>query len=120
MKKFLGIYLGSREGLERSGWLSLSDQERKLRSEQAIAAWMKWAAENGHTIVDHGTPLGKTLRASAEGISPIHNAITGYVIVKAESLEAAAELFKDHPHFTLFPGDSVEVIECLPLPGAGG
>lgn len=119
MKKFLAIYLGSREGLERSGWLTLSDQERKVRSDQAIAVWMKWAAEHGHTIVDHGSPLGKTLRVSPEGIADIHNALTGYVIVKAESLDAAAKLFEGHPHFTMFPGDSVEIIECLPLPGAG-
>jgi hypothetical protein len=22
-----------------------------------------------------------------------------------------------HPHFTIFPGDSVEIMECLPMPG---
>jgi hypothetical protein len=38
------------------------------------------------------------------------------VIVQAESHEAAAKLFENHPHFTTFPGDSVEIMECLPLP----
>ena len=32
--------------------------------------------------------------------------------------EAAVKLFEGHPHFTIFPGDSVEVMECLPIPGA--
>jgi hypothetical protein len=45
------------------------------------------------------------------------NALTGYVIVQAESHAAAAQLFENHPHFTIFPGDSVEIMECLPLPG---
>jgi ribosomal protein S17 len=43
--------------------------------------------------------------------------MTAYTIVEAESLEAAAALFADHPHFTIFPGDSVEIMECLPMPG---
>jgi len=25
-------------------------------------------------------------------------------------------LFIDHPHFSIFPGQSVEIMECLPLP----
>ena len=36
---------------------------------------------------------------------------------KAESHEAAARMFEDHPHVTIFPGDSVEIMECLPMPG---
>lgn len=30
--------------------------------------------------------------------------------------EAAAKLFENRPHFTIFPGDRVEVMECLPMP----
>ena len=40
----------------------------------------------------------------------------GYTIVQAESQEAAAKLFLNHPHFMIFPGDGVEIMECLPLP----
>ena len=40
----------------------------------------------------------------------------GYVVVQAESHEAAAKMFEGHPHFTIFPGDSVEIMECLPIP----
>ena len=42
--------------------------------------------------------------------------MTGYIVVQAESHEAAAKLFEGHPHFSIFPGDSVEVMECLPIP----
>jgi hypothetical protein len=44
--------------------------------------------------------------------------MAAYVIVRAESQEAAAKLFLNHPHFTVFPGEAVEVMECLPTPGA--
>lgn len=73
-------------------------------------------AAHSAAIVDQGSPLGKTKRASPRGIEDIKNSMTGYVIVQAESHEAAAKLFENHPHFTIFPGDSVEIMECLPLP----
>ena len=71
--------------------------------------------EHANAIVDQGTPIGKTKRVDRKGVSTIKNAISGYVIVEAESHEAAAKVFQNHPHFTIFPGDAVEVIECLDL-----
>jgi hypothetical protein len=44
------------------------------------------------------------------------NKITGHVIIQAESHEAAAAMFQGHPHFSIFPDDSVEIVECLDLP----
>ena len=43
--------------------------------------------------------------------------MTGYVTLHAESHDAAAKLFENHPHFTIFPGEAVEIMECLPIPG---
>ena len=34
--------------------------------------------------------------------------------VKAKSQKDAAKLFRNHAHFMIFPGDRVEVMECLP------
>jgi hypothetical protein len=47
------------------------------------------------------------------------NPLSGFVIVRAESQEAAARMFVNHPHFTIFPGESVEIMECLPATTAG-
>jgi hypothetical protein len=77
---------------------------------------MRWGNEHEASIVDQGTPLGKTKRADARGVADTKNMMTGYVIIEAESHEAAARLFADHPHFSIFPGQSVEIMECLPLP----
>ena len=68
-------------------------------------------------IVVDGSPLGKTKRVSASGIADIRNDLAGYVVVQAQSHEAAAKLFENHPHFTISPGDAIEVMECLPIPG---
>ena len=35
-----------------------------------------------------------------------------------ESHEAAAKMFEGHPHFTIFPGEAVEIMEVLPIPDA--
>jgi hypothetical protein len=118
MKNFLAVYVGSEAASEKSDWSRLSDEMRAQREAAGMKAWMEWGAKHAASIVDRGTPLGKTKSASPRGISDIKNALAAYVIVRAESHEAAAKLFDNHPHFTIFPGDSVEIMECLPLPGA--
>lgn len=117
MKRFLAIYIGTQDALERSRWNELDESERKARESAGMKAWMDWGRANAAAIVDQGTPLGRTKRASVEGLSDIKNTMAAYVIVQAESHEAAARLFVGHPHFAIFPGDSVEIMECLPLPG---
>lgn len=112
MKKFLAVYIGS-----TAGWSALDEEERQQRQQAGIKAWGDWVAANRSAFVDLGTPLGKTKRVSGQGIADVRNAMTAYVIVQAESHEMAARLFNQHPHFMIFPGDSVEVMECLPLPG---
>jgi len=116
MKKFLALYLGTESALEQSGWKAMDEKKQKERQQAGIEAWMKWGTINQAAIVDNGAPLGKTKRTSPQGIENVKNNITGFVVVEAESHEAAAKLFVGHPHFMIFPGDSVEVMECLPLP----
>ena len=114
MKKFLAIYMGSASGIAE--WRKLDEAKRKQREAAGMEAWNKWGAVNQKAIVDQGAPLGKTKLISKEGISDTKNEIAAYTIVQAESHEAAAKLFENHPHFTIFPGESVEVMECLPMP----
>jgi hypothetical protein len=78
---------------------------------------MEWGTKHTAAIVMQGGPLGKTKNASPRGIDNVTNAMTGWTVVQAESHEAAAKMFENHPHFAIFPGDSVEIMECLPIPG---
>lgn len=117
MKEFLAIYIGTATALEKSEWSKMDPAKRKEAEARGIKAWGDWMAKNSASIVVQGGPLGKTKRTSAEGISDFKNAMTGYIVVRAESHEAAAKLFENHPHFAIFPGDSVEIMECLPIPG---
>ena len=115
MKNFLAVYMGTQEA--RAKWDQLSEAERKKRQAAGMEAWMNWGQKNSGSIVEGGGPLGKTKRASPQGIADIKNGMAAYVVVRAESHADAAKLFENHPHFTIFPGDAVEIMECLPLPG---
>jgi hypothetical protein len=102
--------------MKKSGWDSMDESERRQRQQAGMEAWKQWMETNQDRIVDTGGPLGKTKQISGQGIAGIRNKIAGYVIVQAESHEAAAQLFENHPHFNIFPGDAVEIMECLPVP----
>ena len=115
MKRFLAIYIGTGGGFEK--WQKLDEETRNKLQATGIKAWTDWMAANSVAVVDQGGPLGKTKRTSPDGVADTRNSMTGYVIIQAESHEAAAKLFEKHPHFTIFPGDSVEIMECLPIPG---
>jgi hypothetical protein len=113
-KRFLAIYMGTESSLSK--WESQDEATRSKKEEAGMKAWMKWANENQNSIVDNGTPIGPTKLVNPSGVSDTKNRIAAYTVVEAESHDAAAKLFLNHPHFTIFPGDSVEVMECLPMP----
>lgn len=115
MKQFLAVYIGTAASMGK--WASLSEADRKKREAEGIAAWRAWGEKNKNSVVTMGGPLGKTKSASPSGIADTKNEMTGYTVIQAESHEAAAKLFEKHPHFTIFPGDRIEIMEVLPIPG---
>ena len=118
MPRFVALYMGWDRPEDQVAWNALSAAEQGQRRQDGMIAWGQWLERYQATIVDMGSPLGKTLMASTAGITTTHNAITAYVIVEAASHEAAARMFENHPHFSVLPGRSVEILECLPMPGA--
>lgn len=115
MKTFLAVYVGTPASMSK--WEHLSDAEKSERQKQGIAAWHAWVDKHKDVVTEMGGPLGKTKSVGPSGIADIRNAMSGFTIVKAESHEAAAKLFEGHPHFSIFPGDAVEVMEIMPVPG---
>ncbi len=117
MTRFIAIYTGTAAGRAGSGWDDMSEHDRRARESAGMQAWGEWMAANAASLVDAGGPLGATKRVSKQGIADVQNELVGYVIVEAESHDDAARLFEGHPHFSIFPGEAVEIMECLPLPG---
>jgi hypothetical protein len=114
---YLAVFLGSKTSPKRTAWDALPEAQRRQREQEGIAAWKGWAKKHEAAIVAMGGPLGKTKKVSAAGVEDIANAMGAFTVVRAASHEAAAKLFADHPHFTIFPGESIEVMPVLPIPG---
>ena len=113
MKRFLAIYRGE----PTQGWEDVPLEEQNKRIQRGMESWGRWMKEHGSDVLDTGGPLGKTLAVDKHGISSVKNKDCGYVIIQAMTHEEAAKKFLDHPHFAIFPGENVEIMECLPIPG---
>ncbi|MFZ0025219.1 MAG: hypothetical protein WCB47_01650 [Pseudolabrys sp.] len=114
---FLAMFLGSKTTPLMTAWNALPEAERLAKQKEGIAAWKAWAEKHQAAIVGMGGPLGKT-KNSQRGIEDTSNEMGAYMVVRADSHEAAAKLFEGHPHFTIFPGERVEIMPVLPIPGA--
>ena len=114
---YLAIFLGSKNSERWKAWNALSPAERGAKEQDGMAAWKAWAEKHQSAIVTMGGPLGSTKKVSAGGIADVGNELGAFTVVRAQSHEAAARMFDRHPHFTIFPGDSVEVMPVLSIPG---
>jgi hypothetical protein len=115
MHRYMAFYIGSASAAEKA--TNPDGGMTPERQAEGMAAWGAWMTRHADAIVDPGSPLGKTKRVSKSGVADSENALAAWVLIQADSHEAAAEIFRDHPHFTIFPGAGVEVVECLPMPG---
>jgi hypothetical protein len=114
---YLAVFLGSKTGPRMTAWNALPEGERRAKEQEGIAAWNAWSEKHHAAIVGMGGPLGKTKKVTQNGIEDTSNEMTAYTVVRADSHEAAGKLFENHPHFMIFPGESVEIMPVLPIPG---
>ena len=82
---------------------------RLARARAAVKKHPKYSEHEYFIAVERKKSLNAALKIHEMG---------AYMVVRADSHEAAAKLFERHPHFTIFPGESVEIMPVLPIPGA--
>ena len=114
---YLAVCVGGKTGARMAAWNALSETERKAKEKAGIAAWKAWAEKHQAALAQMGGPLGKTKRVGPGGSADISNEIGAFTVVRAESHEAAARMFENHPHFAIFAGEAVEIMPVLPIPG---
>lgn len=114
---YLAVFLGSKTTPRMTAWMALPEAERRTKEQEGMKAWGAWVEKHQAAVAAMGGPLGKTKKVTARGIEDVSNEMGAFVIVHAESHAAAASLFENHPHFTIFPGESVEIMPVLPIPG---
>jgi YCII-related domain len=81
--------------------------------EGAEQAWGAWFGQLGPAIADRGNRVGNVKRLDAAGSVPGAEALSGYVVVSADSMESAVTLAKGCPG--LATGVSVEVAEIIDM-----
>ncbi|MGV7211792.1 hypothetical protein [Bradyrhizobium sp. UFLA05-112] len=114
---YLAVFLGSKESAKMAAWTALPEAERKAKEKEGMAAWHAWVQQHQDAIQAMGGPLGKTKKVDTKGVADIANEMGAFTVVKAASHEAAAKMFENHPHFAIFPGERVEIMPVLPIPG---
>jgi hypothetical protein len=115
---YLAVFLGSKTSPRRAAWDALPEAERRAKEQEGMAGWKAWVEKHQAAIVAMGGPLGKTKKVAQRGVDDVSNEMGAFTVVRAESHEAAAKLFEKHPHFSIFPGDSIEIMPVLSIPGA--
>jgi hypothetical protein len=111
MKKFMAIYLAPAAAIEQA--MKATPEQMKAGMDE----WTKWSKTNEKAIVDLGTPLGRTKRVTSSGASESKNDMTGYSIVQGDTVDSVTKMFKDHPHFKIGAGASIDVMELVAIPG---
>ncbi len=77
-----------------------------------MAKFEAWVGDLGDAVVNPGHPLGQSKTVSSSGVSADggSNSLVGFSIVKVNSMDAALEMAKGHPHLEI---GTVEVVEMM-------
>jgi hypothetical protein len=113
---YLAVFLGSKTSPRRQAWDALSETERHAKEQEGMEGWKGWVEKHQGAIVAMGGPLGKTKKVSQNGVADSSNQLSAFTVVRADSHEAAARMFEKHPHFSVFPGDGIEIMPVLEIP----
>jgi hypothetical protein len=108
MKTFTALYVAPVGMLDE--WMKKPEAERKESETKMRQEWDAWLAAHKDAVLNT-IALGKTKRVSAAGIEDVRNGFMLSSYVTAESPEAAAEIFKGHPHLQI-PGATIEIMEA--------
>jgi hypothetical protein len=81
---------------------------------RVTAAWEKWYGELGPAVFDPGNPVGQARTVGAGGAVTAGggaNPVSGYTVLKADSLDAAVSMARGCP--ILGSGGTIEVCETI-------
>lgn len=103
MAKYLLLYSG--------GGMPETEEE----TAKVLKAWEAWYGELGEAVVDPGNPIGPAAKSvGSDGTvsdGPAGTMATGYTIIEAESLDAAAKMAQSCP--VLQGGADISVFETF-------
>ena len=113
LKKFLVLYLVPPAIIE--GWAKTNPETRKAAEDKMRGEWGTWMRDHAAMIISTEVG-GSTKRISPQGISATKNDILLFSFIEADSHEAAAQAFENHPHLQI-PESTIEVMEVKQMGG---
>lgn len=105
MAKYMLLYTGG------MGMAATPEEQQRI-----MAEWGAWYEKMGAAIADGGAPFGDAKHLEGNGIedgASGDSPATGYTLIEADSLDAAAAACSEHPH--LNHGGQVEVFTCIDM-----
>lgn len=112
MKKFIAIFKCAENSTNHDAWKKLSTEEQIIRLGKGQELSNHWIEKYYDKII-YNTPLYELTKVvNQEGIFDAPSQVGALIIIEAESHEDAANMFLNHPHFTYFPGDCIDIVEC--------
>jgi hypothetical protein len=117
MQKFLVLYMAPVEGLE--AWMKQDEAVRKEDEAKMKAEWDAWVDAHTSLLTGPTAGVGKNKRVTRGSVEDVKNEIMLTSIIEADSPEAAAAAFTDHPHFGI-PDAWIDVMPLRFLPGMEG
>lgn len=111
MARFLVLYNSSKSAAE----VMASSTPEQMKA--GMDSWIEWRdGLNKEIKFDWGMPLQAMGHIDPEGISPSSSQVSGYSMIDGDKDEIL-EALKSHPQLKRSPGDSIDLLELLPMPG---
>ncbi len=87
--------------------------QRPEDRERQMAKWQAWLGELGDAMVNPGTALGKSefISSSGEITQGVSGPLTGYSVIKADSMDAALEMGKKCPFLDIGTLEVAQIME---------
>jgi hypothetical protein len=73
--------------------------------------WKAWVGGLGDAVVNPGTPLRNARTVSAGGVAAGPDTLTGFTVVKADSIDVALEMAKACPYLEVGTIEVAEMVE---------
>ena len=97
---------------EAMAFMANATEEQKAEGMKPWAAWME---QCGDSLVDGGAPLAQGMAFTSSDCTDCSGAVSGYSVLKADSMDDACKLVKDHPHLNWMDGCSLQLFETAPM-----
>lgn len=113
MPHFLALFTCAENSPNHKAWKNLEAPRQKERFEAGMKARAEWNQKYQTRVLEDASLHQRASLVDKDGLHEGPSGMGAFLVLKAESLQEATQMFRQHPHFAFFPGDGVKIIEIL-------